>query len=301
MRRTSGAGTRRPPGEANGVGSGRHGEGDRGATERPARDPRAPLPTRLTDLPPLPTAAADAFRAGLAAMGIADLAPASLDALEGHLRLLLAWTPAVNLTSIRDPETAVRDHLLDSLAAVFTLRSRGADALLDLGTGGGFPGLPLAIVLPARRAVLVDSIAKKTAFVAVAIEAVGLGGRASALTARAESLAADDEHRERWPTVVARAVADLAELAEIGLPLVRVGGCLVAWKRAPLGAELAAAAPAIDALGGGAVEVEPAHVPGREAGRLVIITKTRPTPARFPRAPAERARERRRGAPTALS
>ena len=301
MSRTSGAGTRRPPGDTNGVGSGRRGEGDRGAPGRPADGPRAPLPTRVSDTPDLPDVARAALRAGLAAAGLDALPSAVVGALEGHLRLLLAWTVVVNLTSIRDPEVAVRDHVLDSLAAVPLLRARRVDALLDLGTGGGYPGLPLAIALPARRAVLVDSIGKKTAFVTAAIDALGLGDRVTAVTARAEALAADSAHRERWPAVVARAVADLADLAEVGLPLVRVGGCLVAWKRDPLDAELEAAGPAIAALGGGRVAVLPAIVPGRDDGRLVVIAKAHASPARFPREPAMRARGQRRAAPTALS
>jgi 16S rRNA (guanine527-N7)-methyltransferase len=234
-------------------------------------------------------------------MGLASLPTKAIDALEGHLRLLLAWTAAVNLTSIRDPEVAIRDHILDSLTAVPALRARRVDALLDLGTGGGYPGLPLAVALPARRAALIDPVGKKTAFVAAAIDAIGLADRVTAVTARAEALAADRAHRERWSAVVARAVADLADLAEVGLPLVRVGGCLVAWKRDPLDAELEAAGPTIAALGGGRVTVLPAIVPGRDDGRLVIIAKARSSPARFPRDPAVRARERRRGAPAALS
>jgi 16S rRNA (guanine527-N7)-methyltransferase len=301
MSRTSGAGTRRPPGDTNGVGSGRRGEGDRGAPGRPAEDLRAPLPTRVSDTPPLPEAARASLRAGLATMGLDGLPPTAVDALEGHLRLMLAWTGSVNLTSIRDPETAVRDHVLDSLAAIRALRERRVDALLDLGTGGGYPGLPLAIALPARRASLVDSLGKKTAFVVAAIEALGLADRVAAVTARAEALAADRAHRERWPAVVVRAVSDLADLAEVGLPLVRVGGCLVAWKRDPIDAELGAAGPAIAALGGGRVTVLPADVPGRDDGRLVVIHKARPTPARFPRDPAARARDRRRAAPVAVS
>ena len=301
MSRTSGAGTRRPPGETNGVGSGRRGEGDRGAPGRPADDLRAPLPTRVFDTPELPDAARASLRAGLAAMGLASLPTEAVDALEGHLRLLLAWTAAVNLTSIRDPEVAVRDHILDSLAAVRALRARRVDGLLDLGTGGGYPGLPLAIALPARRAALVDSVATKTAFVAAAIDALGLADRVTAVTARAEDLAADRTHRGRWPAVVARAVADLADLAEVGLPLVRVGGCLVAWKRDPLDAELEAAGPMIAALGGGRVTVLPTGVPGRDDGRLVVIAKARVTPVRYPRDPAVRARERRHAGPAALS
>ena len=102
---------------------------------------------------------------------------------------------------------------------------------LDLGSGGGYPGLPLALALPAERALLVDSIAKKAAFLEVAVAAAGVAGRVEIAAARAESLAADRRHRERWPAVTVRAVASLAELVELAFPLLAPGGVLVAWKR----------------------------------------------------------------------
>jgi 16S rRNA (guanine527-N7)-methyltransferase len=206
------------------------------------------------------------------------------------VRFLLAWTTAINLTAIRDPAEVARLHVADSLAAVPLLRGLGVHALLDLGSGGGYPGLPLAAVLPADRALLVDSIAKKVRFLATVIEATGLGDRVHAEAARAEALAHDPADREAWPAVTARAVAGLAELVEVALPLVAPGGVLVAWKRAPLDDELATAAPALAALDAGPVTVHEAGVPGLEAHRLVVIARGGPIDPRFPRDPAERRR-----------
>lgn len=292
MNRMGDAATRRPPGETNGAGSGRRGEGDRGAHGRPTEDPRAPLPSRISDVSELPPGVGDAIRAGLAALGIADDGSV-LAALDGHLRLLLAWTAAINLTAVRDPAEAARRLVLDSLAAVPVLRHRGVDAFVDVGTGGGYPGLPVAIALPARRALLVDSVAKKVRFVATAIDALDLGDRAEAWTGRAETLAADPEHRERWPGVLVRAVADLGDVAEVALPLLAVGGTLVAWKREPVADELAAARPRISEVGGGRAHVERVPLDGLTEHRLVVVTKIRRTPGRFPRDPSVRARSRR--------
>ncbi len=173
------------------------------------------------------------------------------------------------------------------------MRARGIDSLLDLGSGGGFPGIPIAVVLPARRALLVESIAKKAAFLETALGGVGLAGRVAVAAGRAEALGRDPRHREAWPAVTARAVARLSELAELGLPLVSLGGCLVAWKRRPLGPELSDAAAGLQELGGGDPEVVDCPVPGLEDHVLVVIPKIRTTPAAYPRHPAVRARGRR--------
>ncbi len=296
MNRTSGAGTRRPAYEPNGVGSGRREVGGRSAETRPAEEPRAPLPMHVRDTEPLPLRALEDLDAGLAALGLAGLREGSRACLEGHLRLLLAWNRAINLTAIRDPLGAVRLHVLDSLAAVPVLRSLGLEAVLDLGSGGGYPGIPLAVALPARRALLVESVGKKAAFLRTVVAALDLGETVDVASLRAETLAADRAHRGRWPAVVARAVADLAELAEIALPLVRVGGVLVAWKREPLDAELAAAAKSIELLGGGVPRVESVALAGLASHRLVIVPKLRATPSGFPRDPAARARDQGGGA-----
>ncbi len=182
-------------------------------------------------------------------------------------------------------------HVVDSLTAVGPLRARGISRLLDLGSGGGFPGIPLAAALPSDRALLVDSVGKKVGFLQTVVDAVGLATRVAAETVRAETLARDARDRERWPAVTARAVSSLAELVEVGLPLVAPGGVLVAWKRAPVDDELAAAAPALGALNAGEVEVVDVGVPGLEAHRLVLVPRGGRIDARFPRDPAERKRQ----------
>jgi 16S rRNA (guanine527-N7)-methyltransferase len=203
---------------------------------------------------------------------------------------LLAWTAAINLTAVRDPGAVARLHVLDSLAAVPMLARRGATGLLDLGSGGGYPGLPLAAVLRPGRTLLVDSIAKKVGFLRAVVEATGLAGDVAAEAVRAETLARDRRDREAWPVVTVRAVASLAELIEIGLPLVAPDGLLVAWKREPLEDELAAAAAALAALRAGRVTVHETGVPGLEAHRLVVVARGGPIDRRFPRDPAERRR-----------
>ncbi len=253
---------------------------------------RAPLPADPSLCPALPAAAVEAFDAGCAILGLGDLPAATRDAILGHLRLLLAWTAAVNLTAIRDPEAAVAGHLLDSLAAVPLLRSAGVRRFVDLGSGGGYPGLPLALALPAERALLVDSIAKKARFLEVAAEAAGVAGRVAVGALRAEALAADGRHRERWPAVTVRAVAALPELVELAFPLLAPGGILVAWKRTGGGAERDRAVLAIAALGGGSLAITPlpSGLAGLEGHVLVTIRKTGRTGSGWPRPPADRRR-----------
>ena len=217
--------------------------------------------------------------------------------LVDHLRLLLAWNRAINLSAIRSAEDAVREHILDSLSAVHVLRERGLDALLDLGSGGGYPGLPLGLAQATRRTLLVESVTKKAAFLSAAagvVRADGPGGaQIEVFNGRAETLAVDRRHRERWPAVVARAIAPLAELAELSLPLVARGGVLVAWKRQPFAIELAAAEGALDRLGGGPPQVIPITLAGLEDHILVVVEKVAPTPVDYPREPALRRRQPR--------
>ncbi|HYO44667.1 MAG TPA: 16S rRNA (guanine(527)-N(7))-methyltransferase RsmG [Candidatus Limnocylindrales bacterium] len=256
-----------------------------GALDRP----RDPLPTRVQDLAPLPPSYAAALDPGLEALRL-TLAPGARDAIDTHVRLLLAWTGAINLTAIREPADVARLHVLDSLAAAPHLAARGITRLLDIGSGGGFPGLPLAVALGSDRALLVDSVGKKVRFLATVVEAAGLGRRIAVENTRAEVLARDPRDRGAWPAVTARAVTSLAELVELALPLVAPGGVLVAWKRTPLEAELEEAAGALEALKAGPVEVVESGVPGLEDHRLVIVPRAGRIDARFPRDPAERRR-----------
>lgn len=250
--------------------------------------PREPLPTRIRDLPPLPQAAEDALDEGLERLGL-SLPPGARDAVAGHLRLLLAWTAAINLTAIRDPLDAVTLHVLDSLAAVPLVRATGAERLLDLGSGGGYPGLPLAVAIPLR-ALLVESVGKKARFLETAVDALDLRPGVAVASARAETLARDPAHRERWPLVTARAVAALADLVELAFPLLAPGGRLLAWKREPLDAEMAGARRAAGAMGAGRSSVEPVRLEGLARHVLVVVEKRGTTPEAFPRDPAARKR-----------
>ena len=251
--------------------------------------PREPLPTRVEETPPLPATYEAALEAGLERLGL-SLTPAARSAIDGHARLLLVWTTAINLTAIREPAAVALAHVVDSLSAVAILRGRGVDRYIDLGSGAGYPGLPIAAALPAARALLLEPVAKKAAFLSVVATATGLAGIVEAAPVRAEALALDRRHRGRWPAVTARAVAGLAELVEIGFPLLAPGGVLVAWKRGDLGAELAAAERAIVTLGGGSLETIPVGVAGLDDHRLVVATVRGAAPAAFPRDPAARKR-----------
>ena len=251
--------------------------------------PREPLPTRVEDTPGLPPAYDAALEGGLAALSL-TLTPAARAAIDGHARLLLAWTSAINLTAIRDPAAVAVAHVVDSLTAAESMRERGISRFVDLGSGGGYPGIPLAAVIPAERALLIEPIAKKAGFLSAVVAATGLQGVVEAAAVRAEALAADPRHRGRWPAVTARAVAGLADLVELAFPLLAPGGCLVAWKRGDLTLELAAADRAIAALGGGSVVVRPVDVPGLDGHGLVIATARGRVPPAYPRDPGVRRR-----------
>jgi 16S rRNA (guanine527-N7)-methyltransferase len=255
---------------------------------------REPLPVDVQDLPPLPEEFWTALRGGLDALagetGDGAISEAQLEVMADHVRLLLAWNEAINLSGIRAPAAIAVHHVLDSLTALPILRRSGIEDFIDLGSGGGYPGLPLAIALPARRALLVESVGKKARFLATVVDATGLRGRLAIAATRAETLAADPHHRGQWGAVTARAVGEMGELVELALPLLRVGGLLVAWKRRPAEPELAAADGAIHQLHGRLIRLEQVTVPGLEDHVLAVVEKTGDTPAQFPRDPAVRRR-----------
>jgi 16S rRNA (guanine527-N7)-methyltransferase len=223
------------------------------------------------------------------------LPAAARDAVAGHVRLLLAWNEHINLSGLRTAEEIARGHVLDAVLAVEPLRviSGERPSLLDLGSGGGFPGLPLAIALPTRRAALVDSIGKKAVFLKVAAASVADIVEVAVHQERAEDLAEEHDQREGWDLVTARAVGSVAEVAELGLPLARVGGHVVAWKSAGADSEIKDAANIIRLVGGGhprVVELAAGEQIGLSGRCLVVIDKIRPTPDGYPRGAGERRR-----------
>jgi 16S rRNA (guanine527-N7)-methyltransferase len=252
---------------------------------------REPLPTRVQDTAPLPAEYDVARDAGLDELGL-DPEPAARAAIDAHVRLLLAWTTAINLTAIRDPAAVARGHVIDSLTALPVISARSPRRLLDIGSGGGFPGLPLAAVLHDTDVTLLEPVGKKARFLTTVATAAGLADRVTVDARRAEQVAHDRERRGAWDVVTARAVASTAELVELAFPLLAPSGALVAWKRGDLTVELKAARRAIDALGGGMLDVIDVEVRGLDGHRLVIATRSPDTsvPTIYPRDPAQRRR-----------
>jgi len=264
---------------------------------------REPLPTAVASLPDLPTAYTRELDRALDALGI-SLDRGARAAIDGHVQLLLAWNAAINLTAISEPAAVARRHVADSLTALEVVRAGPHATLLDLGSGGGFPGLPLTAALPETRAMLVDSVAKKVTFLDAARRAIGLADRVEVLATRAEVLATRAEvlagrnevlpargTGPGWDVVTARAVGRLDLLVELALPVLALGGRLIAWKRGAIAEELAAARRAADSLGGSAPNLVPVPVAVGLVGHvLVVIRKERSTPAGYPRDPAARKR-----------
>lgn len=253
---------------------------------------REPLPTSVAALPGVPLAYVTALDAALTVLAPLGVVPDSeaRGILDAHVRFLLAWNAAINLTAIIDPAAIARLHVADSLAALPVIREAPCDSLLDLGSGGGFPGIPLAALMPATRVTLVESVGKKARFLEAVVAATGLAARAGVVGDRGESLAPG-----RWDVVTARAVAGLADLVELALPLLALGGRLIAWKRGEIAGEMAAAGRAARMLGGTAPDWT-AHPPaiageaGLEGHGVVVVRKTGPTPGGYPRDPGTRRR-----------
>ena len=205
-------------------------------------------------------------------------------AVERLLRLqALVCDSPFNVSGLREPGEIRRKHLVDSLACLRLAGLQAGERVVDIGTGAGFPGLPVAVACPAVRVELVDAAAKKAEFVRMAIGVLGLSN-AAALQGRAEDLGRDAAWRQRCDCVLARALAPLRILAEYALPLCRPGGRLIALKGSRADAELTEAGPALAALGGVCTDRLAFLLPGGDETRIVLRVEQRgPVPDRFPR------------------
>ena len=216
----------------------------------------------------------------------ASLPSGFLDMAERYIQLLLATNARINLTRIVDPVGVARLHLLDALSVLPLLDSLGPARAVDLGSGGGVPGIVLALARPDMGWTLVDSVRKKADAVRGFVDALGLGNVA-VIAERAEVLGRDAAHRERFGLVAARACAPLPVLAEYALPLIRLGGALVAWKGPIRPDEVRAGRAAGSHLGGGAIELRATGIPALGDHQFVMMHKVAATPERFPRRPGE--------------
>jgi 16S rRNA (guanine527-N7)-methyltransferase len=211
-----------------------------------------------------------------------ELDARQIEAFEIFYRELIDWNTRVNLTAISDREQVIVKHFMDSLSLATVLHPTASASLVDIGAGAGFPGIPLKIAFPALQLTLLEATRKKVEFLNHVIARLGLPDT-RAVQARAEDWGKDPAHRERFDYAVARAVADLPVLLEYALPLVRVGGAFIAQKGIAVQPEIERAEPALRLLGGRVREVVPVQLPGLEPRHLVVVDKTAPTPAGYPR------------------
>ncbi|MBP5750289.1 MAG: 16S rRNA (guanine(527)-N(7))-methyltransferase RsmG [Firmicutes bacterium] len=199
--------------------------------------------------------------------------------------VILEWNEKINVTAIRDPEEFDKKNVQDSLSICGLPEYEAARTVLDLGTGGGFPGLPLAIVSPEKSFVLADAIGKKLKVVQAAAQALSLVN-VETVHGRAEDMAKTKVHRERYDLVVSRAVANMATLSEYCLPFVRTGGFFVAYKTEDAAEEIEAAKGAIAKLGGRILRIEKPSSNNDEPYNghvLVVVEKIAKTPKEYPR------------------
>jgi 16S rRNA (guanine527-N7)-methyltransferase len=239
--------------------------------------------------PALPAATSSILVHGASSYGL-ELTDEQITRFARYQIELLDWNTRMNLTAIVDPAEIQLRHFLDSLTVGLALPDdiRWHDSpatLLDIGAGAGFPGVPLAIALPNLDVTLLEATQKKCRFLEHLVAALDLTNVA-VRCGRAEDVAHLPREREYYDVVVARAVASLAALAELGLPFVRPGGRMIAPKKAGIEEEVAAARRAIAQLGGRLAEpiAVSLPIPG-DARQLIVVDKIKPTPGQYPRRP----------------
>jgi len=210
---------------------------------------------------------------------------AHVEAFDHFTTLLVDWNTRMNLTAITDPEGMRVRHFLDSLSIAHAFPLKDGMKVIDVGTGAGFPGLPLAILYPSIRVVLLESTGKKVAFLDHVIDELGLRN-AYTVNARAEEAAHEQEHRAKYDLVLARAVARMPALMEYLLPFARKGGRCIAMKGVTAEEETNDARYALQILGGQVKRIDEVRLPGLDnAHYLVHIDKIEPTPRPYPRNP----------------
>ena len=208
-----------------------------------------------------------------------------------YYELLIEWNKVMNLTAITEYGEVMQKHFVDSLALVRTGKVTGREKIIDIGTGAGFPGIPLKIAYPDLEVVLLDSLNKRIKFLNEVIEKLGLSG-IRAVHGRAEDFARQTEYREQFDFCVSRAVANLASLSEYCLPYVKKGGYFISYKSGNIQEEMEQAKKAVYVLGGDRRDTIHFSLPGSDIERsLVVIQKINTTPKKYPRKAGTPAKE----------
>lgn len=203
------------------------------------------------------------------------------DKFVGYMDGILEWNEKINLTAIKDRDEFVVKHLVDSILCAGFPEYKNSKSIIDVGTGAGFPGIPLAIISPDKDFVLADSLNKRLKVINDLTDRLGIYN-VETVHGRAEELARNKNFRENFDLCVSRAVANMAVLAEYCLPFIRMGGHLLAYKGPDVNEELKSAEKAIKTLGGKVLRIETTPLQGYEHN-IVVIEKMKKTPAKYPR------------------
>ncbi len=219
---------------------------------------------------------------GCQAFGV-TLTDKQIEQFEKYYELLVEWNKVMNLTGITEFDEVMQKHFVDSAAAAKYVEMEKVNSLIDVGTGAGFPGIPLKIVYPHIQVTLLDSLNKRIKFLEEVVDNLGLTG-IETVHGRAEDAAKKAEYREQFDLSVSRAVANLASLTEYCLPFVKVGGKFVSYKSVSVDEEITQSKKAVYVLGGEIGKVEKFNLPESNMERaLVIVEKKRSTPKKYPR------------------
>lgn len=197
--------------------------------------------------------------------------------------LLTEWNKVMNLTGITEFEEVLQKHFIDSLAIQKVTDMGETDTVIDVGTGAGFPGIPLKIAFPHLKITLLDSLQKRIRFLDEVVQTLNLRG-VTTIHGRAEEYARRKEHREKYQICVSRAVANLSSLAEYCLPFVKKGGYFISYKSGNIEEELSRSENAVKILGGEIENTVYFQLPGSDIERsFVLIKKKKNTPGKYPR------------------
>lgn len=206
-----------------------------------------------------------------------------------YMTLLIEWNEKMNLTAITDPEGIILKHFIDSITILKELEDDSK--IVDVGTGAGFPGIPLSIMNPTLKITLVDSLNKRLVFLQEVINKLNLKN-VKIVHARAEEFGQNKKYRESFDVSTSRAVANLSTLSEYLIPLVKVGGKVISMKASDAKQELNEAKKAIEVLGGIVEKVDEFNLPQSDIGRtVIIIKKDKNTPNKYPRKPGTPSKE----------
>lgn len=200
-----------------------------------------------------------------------------------YYELLIQWNKVMNLTGITEFDQVLLKHFADSLSIAGTVDMKKINTCIDVGTGAGFPGIPIKIAFPHIKVILLDSLNKRIKFLNQIVEELELNDVVT-LHGRAEDYAKKEEYREQFDLCASRAVANLSTLSEYCLPFIKKGGCFVSYKSADSDEEIKMSEKALDILGGKIEKIDKFTLPGSDMGRaLVMIEKVKNTPRKYPR------------------